>query len=402
MVSESDRPSTGLKDQWRIPARDALMDELRDRLKGLTESVIEDSILTDEFPVVRLAKEKAGDHILQRADSLLAETNAAISTLRTARASVERHDRSAITIPGAHDIKSPAGVAVLSFGMTAGIVSPVILWITWPHTAKAVGGFFAFLVASAIIIAGIGVAAIAFWSVKRVLDREASFGRLGGRIALTFSTAVGAGLIIWQISSLIWPLVLLMAITAGVLILILLARVSELLSQPETSQICRGLLTRAQLLLFMAVLYGIAAGLISSRVAGSSTRGAAGIACLTTLLTTAILPLLVNAYDRLRGRSPYKAARLVGERQALVNADKDAMQAWEESIKAAIRDRLKSWAGEIEQPPFSLYLNIASSRGLRHMKAPDCVVATKDTFSRFEEIIGPLGSGAIGVAARAA
>ena len=32
------------------------------------------------------------------------------------------------------------------------------------------------------------------------------------------------------------------------------------------------------------------------------------------------------------------------------------------------------------------------------MKAPDCVVATEDTFSRFEEIIGPLGSGAIGVA----
>jgi hypothetical protein len=91
------------------------MDELRGRLKGLTESVIEDSILTDEFPVVRLEKEKARDHILQRADSLLAETNAAISTLRTARASVERHDRSSIVIPGAHDTKSPGWSSRLVF-----------------------------------------------------------------------------------------------------------------------------------------------------------------------------------------------------------------------------------------------------------------------------------------------
>ena len=398
MASEYDQPATSLGDQWRLPARDALMDELRDRLENLTKTVIGDPTLTEEFPVVRLEKSTARDHILQRADSLLTETNAAISGLRTARASVERHDNSAVIIPGAHDTKSPVGVAVLSLGMAVPIVTPAILWITWPYDVKAIGGFLAFLAAGAMIGIGIGVAVIAFWSAKRALDRDASFGRLGGMIALTLTTIVGAGLIVWQISNLIWPLVLLTAILAGILILILLTRVSEQLSQPGTSQICRGLLTRAWLLLFMAILYGIAAGLISSRVVGSSARGAVGVACLIILLTPALLPLLVNAYDRLRGRSPHEVARLVSERQVLVDSEKKAMQAWEEAIKAAIRDRLKNWAGDIEQPPFSLYLNIASSHGLRHMRAQDCVVATKDIFTRFEEIIAPLGSGAIGVA----
>src|SRR2546427_645243 len=108
------------------------MDELRGRLPTLVESVLEEQTLTEEFPTIRLVgKSEPAAYVLNKQDSLLTETNAAIADVRAARAGLENYEDSAVIIPGTHDAKSPVGVAMLSFGLSTGAAVPAAIWVVW-------------------------------------------------------------------------------------------------------------------------------------------------------------------------------------------------------------------------------------------------------------------------------
>lgn len=378
----------------QLPAPDPLMDDLRERIRRYSDEEL-GKRGADEAATVRGAQ--GHEWIFEDENSLLAETNAAITALRAARIAGEQGKEAAPK----HSL--PAA-ALLATGLLVCLSPSAIIWQLWPPLATRFGGFPTLLIDAAVVAACIGLAYALFWGTSKVLRQQEENPRFGefGAIAGALGTElVGAGLAVWRLwepshaalGFLAWVVWFTCTIPALFIIIRTLISLYEAWyedcrASPYQYHPLRGTTVRAIALLFVAMAVAILGGEVAGAQLTLSESGHIGLLAVIILFTLWAAPGTIWIGRMLIHRSKRDRRRLHVQ---------EAERSWDHEIRPSINDLINRRLSEKRRID-STSFNVPTTDGILQLNNNKFVVETSTAFTAFERLLEHVGGGAIGVA----